>query len=170
MPRTGNVRTSRLLCNRRGAGHGPCRGRPAAGPHSAPADPPALIRQVAEAGIARTVGIACSQEKQAGFYGTGAVITPDGYIITSTTVVPAGADEIKVYFDGPKVLKAQDRRKQQGTGGDVAEGRCQGPRLLPRGTRNARRRPAGIHLQQRPRHDADGQPGLFQHGSGQRRL
>jgi S1-C subfamily serine protease len=81
----------------------------AAGPPTAakPADPPALVRQVAEAGIQRTVGISCSVEKQAGFYGTGAVITPDGHIITSTTVVPAGADEIKVYFDGPKILKAK---------------------------------------------------------------
>ena len=72
-----------------------------------PADPPSLIRHLAEAGIERTVGIACSQEKQAGYFGTGAVITPDGYIITSTTVVPAGADEIKVHFDGPKILTAR---------------------------------------------------------------
>ena len=80
----------------------------AAGPPLArPADPPALSRLVADAGIPRTVGIACSLEKQAGFYGTGAVITPDGYVITSTTVVPAGADDIKVFFDGPKTLKAK---------------------------------------------------------------
>ena len=76
-------------------------------PASKPADPPSLIRHLAEAGIARTVGVACSQEKQAGYYGTGAVITPDGYILTSTTVVPAGADEIKVHFDGPKILAAR---------------------------------------------------------------
>ena len=53
------------------------------------------------------MGISCSVEKQAGFYGTGAVITPDGYIITSTTVVPAGADDIKVFLDGRKILKAK---------------------------------------------------------------
>ncbi len=72
-----------------------------------PADPPALSRLVADAGIPRTVGIACTVEKQQDFYGTGAVITPDGYVITSTTVVPAGADNIKIFFDGPKVLKAK---------------------------------------------------------------
>jgi len=76
-------------------------------PVERPADPPSLIRYLANAGLARTVGVACSQEKQAGYYGTGAVITPDGYIITSTTVVPPGADEIKVHFDGPQVLTAR---------------------------------------------------------------
>ena len=76
-------------------------------PDTKPADPPSLTRHLAEAGIVRTVGIACSQERQAGYYGTGAVITPDGYIITSTTVVPAGADEIKVHFDGLKSFTAR---------------------------------------------------------------
>jgi len=76
-------------------------------PTAKPADPPSLIRYLAETGLARSVGIACSQEKQAGYYGTGAVITADGYIVTSTTVVPPGADEIRVHFDGPKILKAR---------------------------------------------------------------
>ena len=78
-----------------------------ASPASKSADPPSLVRHLAEAGIVRTVGVACRQEKQAGYYGTGAVITPDGYILTSTTVVPVGADEIKVHFDGPKILAAR---------------------------------------------------------------
>ena len=76
-------------------------------PPTKPADPSSLIRRVAEAGIARTVGIACSQGKQAGYFGTGAVITADGYIITSTTVVPAEADKIEIHFDGPRILTAR---------------------------------------------------------------
>ena len=75
-----------------------------AGPPSAtkPADPLAHVRQVAEAGIVRTVGMACSQAEPGGLLGSGAVITPDGYIITSTTVVPAAADEIKVTWTAPR--------------------------------------------------------------------
>ena len=62
---------------------------------------------IADAGVQRTVGIYCSKEKYASFYGTGAVISPDGLVVTSTTVVPAGADEIKVVFAGPEIRDAK---------------------------------------------------------------
>ena len=72
-----------------------------------PAAQTALVRQMAEAGLARTVGVTCRVDKQANFFGTGAVLTPDGYIITSTTVVPTGAEEIEVFLNGPRTLKAR---------------------------------------------------------------
>ena len=80
---------------------------PGAGPPVTGGDTAALVRRVAEAGVPRTVGIVCNRQKYESFYGAGAILSPDGYIITSTTVVPAGAEEIKVYFDGAAVHNAK---------------------------------------------------------------
>jgi S1-C subfamily serine protease len=57
-----------------------------------------INRQMADAGNAATVGIYCKRGKHETYFGTGAVISADGHIVTSTTVVPEGATEIKVYF------------------------------------------------------------------------
>ncbi|MFO0904124.1 MAG: trypsin-like peptidase domain-containing protein [Pirellulales bacterium] len=64
-------------------------------------DPAALggaMGQLAQRAMASTVGIYCEKDEYASYFGTGAVVTPDGYILTSTTVVPAGAEKIEVYF------------------------------------------------------------------------
>ncbi len=54
---------------------------------------------IAERGNAGTAGIYCRHDHpNERYYGTGAVISEDGYILTSTTVVPKGASEIEVYF------------------------------------------------------------------------
>lgn len=68
---------------------------------------PETVRRMAEAGNARTVGIYCERDDFQSFYGTGAVISADGHILTSTTVVPTGAKEIQVVFDGLKTRKAE---------------------------------------------------------------
>lgn len=48
------------------------------------------------------VGINC-RTRRATYFGTGAIVHADGYILTSTTVVPPGASQIEVTtFDGKK--------------------------------------------------------------------
>jgi len=56
-------------------------------------------RRVYEAVAPAVVGITCRDAK-GGFFGTGVVISPDGLVLTSTTTVPSGAINIKVYFMG----------------------------------------------------------------------
>jgi len=41
------------------------------------------------------------------FYGTGVVISPDGLILTSSTVVPAATRFVQVYFSDGKVMEAR---------------------------------------------------------------
>jgi S1-C subfamily serine protease len=53
---------------------------------------------IAELGNAATVGIYCEVDPHEKYYGTGAIVTSDGHILTSTTVVPAGSKKIQVYF------------------------------------------------------------------------
>lgn len=56
------------------------------------------IQKIATHGGRCAVGIYCKKDGYSSFFGTGAVITPDGYVITSTTVVPPGATDIEVVF------------------------------------------------------------------------
>jgi S1-C subfamily serine protease len=65
---------------------------------AAAADPDEIVRAVARQAAQCTVGIYCQKDGYSSFFGTGAVITADGHILTSTTVVPAGAQEIQVVF------------------------------------------------------------------------
>lgn len=59
----------------------------------------ATFSTVAQAGTAATVGVYYEKDKFSQYYGTGVVISPDGYILTSTTVVLPGAEgNIDVYF------------------------------------------------------------------------
>ena len=67
--------------------------------HAADPAPPAT-RAVADHVLAATVGISSSTADGASFSGTGSVVTPTGHILTSTSVVPADAKEIKVMFPG----------------------------------------------------------------------
>ncbi len=52
------------------------------------------------------VGISCRSERL-DWYGTGVVISPDGLVLTSTTVVPADARQIHVWLMGGAVLQAE---------------------------------------------------------------
>ena len=62
-------------------------------------EPPAA-QAIADHVLAATVGITVSTDDGGSFTGTGSVITPDGHIITSTSVVPPDATEIEVMFPG----------------------------------------------------------------------
>jgi S1-C subfamily serine protease len=57
--------------------------------------------------LAATVGITTKTSDGGGFSGTGSVITPTGHILTSTSVVPSDASEIKVMFPGFVVRDAK---------------------------------------------------------------
>jgi S1-C subfamily serine protease len=63
------------------------------------AEPPAT-REIAGHVLAATVGISAKAQDGSSFSGTGSVITPTGHILTSTSVVPPDATEIKVMFPG----------------------------------------------------------------------
>lgn len=79
-------------------------------PAAASDDPPAAaqtsahpIRDFADHCLKCTVGISCRVGPEASgqsYFGTGAVISENGLIITSTTVVPPGAEAIQVMFAG----------------------------------------------------------------------
>jgi len=72
------------------------------------ADPaPPGTRAVADRVLAATVGISSTTADGASFTGTGTVLTPLGHILTSTSVVPPDATEIKVMFPGfvPRAAK-----------------------------------------------------------------
>lgn len=70
------------------------------------AGPPAT-RAVADHVLAATVGISTKTSDGGGFSGTGSVVTPTGHILTSTSVVPSDASEIKVMFPGFVVRDAK---------------------------------------------------------------
>ena len=56
------------------------------------------------------VGITCRQGRRNVYFGTGAVIDPSGLVLTSVTVVPKGAREIRVYFEGGRTGNAWPER------------------------------------------------------------
>ncbi len=58
-----------------------------------------LPLRIAALASGATVGVYCQKDGDR-FYGTGVTIAPDGYILTSTTVVPDGAKDIEVFFSG----------------------------------------------------------------------
>jgi S1-C subfamily serine protease len=72
----------------------------------AAAEPPAT-KAVADHVLAATVGISTKTSDGGGFSGTGSVVTPTGHILTSTSVVPSDAAEIKVTFPGFVVRDAK---------------------------------------------------------------
>lgn len=61
-------------------------------------EPVPAATRVAESVLRCTVGISCTTGDGGSFSGTGCVITPDGHVLTSTSVVPAGATAVKVLF------------------------------------------------------------------------
>lgn len=71
---------------------------------SAPAQPEEvgaaqLPLRIAALASPATVGVYCQKDGDR-FYGTGVVVTGDGYILTSTTVVPEGAEGVEIFFSG----------------------------------------------------------------------
>jgi len=56
-----------------------------------------------------------------GFYGTGVVVSPDGLVLTSSTVVPAGARNIQVFFPDGKVMEAKILATDSGTESSVLQ-------------------------------------------------
>jgi len=75
------------------------------------AEPPAA-RELADHVLAATVGIAAITAEGASYSGSGSVITPVGHILTTTSVVPSDATDIRVIFPGfvsrPARLVASD--------------------------------------------------------------
>jgi len=68
---------------------------------------PSPARGMAERTLAATVGIRCELERFINHVGTGVVISPDGHILTATSVVPPGAKKIRVAFPGFVVRDAE---------------------------------------------------------------
>lgn len=64
------------------------------------------LQYIAEVGNQATVGIYCKRGKYESYYGTGVIVSADGYILTSTTVVPEGC-EVEVYFTDHRKVKAE---------------------------------------------------------------
>ena len=62
---------------------------------------------IAAHGNAATVGIYCHTTEYFRFYGTGVLVSADGFMLTSTTVVPPDAKEIKVHLADHTILAAR---------------------------------------------------------------
>jgi S1-C subfamily serine protease len=77
-----------------------------------------IYRQLASA----VVGITCKRKDQrpdepGEFFGTGTVVSPNGLILTATTVVPEDGENIKVYFVDGRVMPAEIRQVDKATEG-----------------------------------------------------
>ena len=66
---------------------------------------PAVVGIICKADMPKAVVDAGGPPK-GDFYGTGAVISSDGLVLTDITVIPAGATDIKIFFNDGKVLPA----------------------------------------------------------------
>lgn len=94
-------------------------------PSATPAAPPSpteeeVHTQVYRRSAAAVVGIACTGKiartgETGSFYGTGVIVSPDGLVLTTTTVVPEGAPDIRVYLIDGRILPAQIRRLDKRT-------------------------------------------------------
>jgi S1-C subfamily serine protease len=65
----------------------------------------AYYAKVSEYANKAGVGLYCKRGKYMGYYGSGVLISKDGYILTSTTVIPPGATEIRVFLSTHEVLE-----------------------------------------------------------------
>jgi S1-C subfamily serine protease len=64
---------------------------------------PGIFARVAPA----VVGLNCRRSGSESFFGTGTIIDPTGLVITSVTVVPDRARDIRVHLQGGRVLKGR---------------------------------------------------------------
>jgi S1-C subfamily serine protease len=77
------------------------------------------------------VGITCRLSPTQGYFGTGVVISADGYILTSTTVVPKGAGNIKVFFAGAMEKTAEVAGLDEGTESTLLKVDAEGLKYVP---------------------------------------
>jgi len=92
---------------------------PSANPAIAPSDEE-VHTQVYRRSAAAVVGIACTGKSQrsgepGGYVGTGVIVSPDGLVLTTTTVVPEDGQEIRVFLIDGRILPAQIRRLDKKT-------------------------------------------------------
>ncbi len=74
-----------------------------------------IFKAVARTGGRATVGIYYSHNEYISYYGTGVVISPDGYILTSTTVIPPDSEgDIEIHFGDhtEKIAKLVESNKK----------------------------------------------------------
>lgn len=67
---------------------------------------PYLVHSVYDRVASSVVAITCRTAKGE-FFGSGVIISPDGMVMTSTTVVPRGAARLRVYLRGGRVARAR---------------------------------------------------------------
>ena len=79
----------------------------------------AAIRRVVKRFGPAVIGISCTAPVEGrgmgGFFGTGVLIRADGLALTSLTVIPKGARDIRVYFKGGEVRPAELIAADKGT-------------------------------------------------------
>jgi S1-C subfamily serine protease len=97
----------------------------------APGGEPSAARSVAERTLDCTVGIRCELEKFMNFTGTGIVISPQGHILTATSVVPAAAKRIRVTFPGFVVRDAELTAVDESLGVAIIKVTADGLPFLP---------------------------------------
>ena len=66
-----------------------------------------IYQKVASKGNAATVAITCKTSEYSSYYGTGVIISSDGYVLSSSTVIPKNAKDIFVWMEKGKKLKAK---------------------------------------------------------------
>jgi S1-C subfamily serine protease len=77
------------------------------------------------------VGITCRTSPTQGYFGTGVVVSADGHILTSTTVVPKGAGSIKVFFPGAMEKKAEIAGTDEATEASLIKVDAKGLKFVP---------------------------------------
>jgi S1-C subfamily serine protease len=65
------------------------------------------MHKIAMAGNKGVVAVYCMRDEWESYFGTGTVLSPDGYVLTSTTVVPPGIEEVYVHFTDYRVMPAR---------------------------------------------------------------
>ena len=53
------------------------------------------------------VALTCRKGRSESYYGTGTIVDPGGIVLTSTTVVPGGARDVRAYLPGGRTAKAR---------------------------------------------------------------
>lgn len=67
-----------------------------------------VFERAADIGSSATVGVYYDESQFIKYYGTGVIISADGYVLTSTTVVPPGSsDNIEIYFSDHTIRPAR---------------------------------------------------------------
>ena len=81
------------------------------------------------------VGLTCKAKLPDGpegdYFGTGAVVSADGLILTNTTVIPDGAREIRVYFVDGRVFPGQLTRSDAASEGVLVKVEARGLKHMP---------------------------------------